>query len=189
MYKIYRYSFPDGKIYIGVTKNTVQYRKDCGYQHNKPLTEAIRSIGFKNVAIDILYETEDKTLAFEEEKRLIAQYNACDPKYGYNVSYGGKNTFEGLKHSEQHKQKMSRLYKGKTWSEEEIQHMRYGHRKERHPVCSLDDDMKIVKRYLSLGDAALDVGGYKSNITKACRSYGKKYKGFYWKLDNGGDVG
>lgn len=181
MYKVYKYTFPDGKIYIGVTKNTIQYRKDCGYQHNKPLTNAIRKVGFRNICVDVLFETEDQMLAFEKEKILIEEQNARNPKFGYNISAGGKNTFEGLHHTEEHKQKMSNLYKGKNWSNDAIKNMRESHKKERKPVCSVSDDGAIIHTYKSLGEAAEDVGGFKSNISRACMNQNKKYKNVYWK--------
>lgn len=58
IYKIYKYTFPNGKIYIGMTKNSIQYRKDCGYQHNIQLRDAIRNFGWKNISVEILEVTK-----------------------------------------------------------------------------------------------------------------------------------
>lgn len=189
MYKVYRYTFPDGKIYIGVTKNTIQYRKDCGYQHNQPLTNAIRSVGFKNVIVDILTETDDKNEAYEKEIYFIDKYKATDPTIGYNISYGGKDTFQGLKHTDAHKKKMSLLYTGKTFSKETIEKMLEAHKKEWKPVDSITENGTVINHYKNLADAAKDVGGYKSNISRACKNPGKPYKGLYWRFATieGGD--
>lgn len=189
VYKVYRYTFPDGKVYVGVTKNTVQKRKDCGYQHNKPLTNAIREAGFKNVKIDILAKTKDRNAAFELEKEYIEQFRATEPEFGYNVSHGGKSTFLGLKHTREHREKMSRLYSGRTFSGETLERMKVAHAKERKPVASVDSGGNVIKQYPCLIAAATDVSGYPTNITRACES-GKPYKGVFWRfLERDGDSG
>ncbi len=39
----------------------------------------------------------------------------------------------------------------------------------------------IIRIYESMGDAAADVGGYKTNISRACANPNAKYKGVFWK--------
>ena len=180
-YKVYKYTFPNGKIYIGVTKNTIQYRNNCGYQHNKPLRQAIRSIGFANVTKEILYESADKLEAFNKEKEYISLLRSDDPSIGFNISKGGISTFEGLKHTKAHREKMSALYMGRTFSDETLKRMKMSHAKERKAVLRISGDGNVIERYESLGDAASAVGGFKSNISRACR-IGKKYKNFLWKF-------
>lgn len=180
-YKVYKYTFPDGKIYVGVTKNTIQYRNNCGYQHNKLLQQAIRSVGFANVTKEILCESADKLEAFNKEKEYIFLLHSDDPSIGFNISKGGKNTFEGLKHTKAHREKMSALYKGRTFSSETLKRMRMSHAKERKEVLCIDDDGNVVERYESLGDAATAIGGFKSNISRSCGT-GKKYKNFLWEF-------
>lgn len=181
-YKIYKYTFPDGKIYIGVTKNTVQYRKDCGYQHNKQLQQAIRNVGMSAIKVDILSEVEDRSAAYEEEKRMIALHNATDPDIGFNVSRGGINTFEGLRHTEEHRKKMSNLLKGRRFSEASLTKMRLSHAKERMSVVAIDADGNVVAEYESIHQAANSVGGYPTNIARACKTAGKQYKGYLWRF-------
>lgn len=31
--KVYKYTFPDGKVYIGMTTKSLEERRDSGYQH------------------------------------------------------------------------------------------------------------------------------------------------------------
>ena len=182
-HKVYMYTFPNGKIYIGVTKHSIEERRDNGYQHNKQLQVAMREAGWKNIKVDILAQCEDQDTAFNKEQEFIAKFNATDPDVGYNKSHGGKSTFQGLHHTEKHRQKMSKLFKGRQFSEETIEKMRRGHAKERRPVSQIDSEGKVVSRFESLLCAARAVDGYQTNIARACKS-GRKYKGFAWKYAN-----
>lgn len=179
-YKIYKYTFPDGKIYIGMTSLSLEQRRDDGYNHNKPLKQALRQCGWQNLAKEILCDGLTKEQACELEKKIIAEMNATDSSVGYNVSFGGKETFAHLKHTEDHKRRMSEMYQGRVFSEQHMQHLKEAHSKERIAVESVDSQGKVIKRYRSLGDAADDIRGHKSNISRACKS-GKAYKAVYWQ--------
>ena len=184
MYKVYKYTFPNGKIYIGTTGKTVEERRDCGYQHNRELQSAMRQYGWKRIRVDILCEFDSKVAAFEAEKKAIADFKSTDPQIGYNKSYGGINTFEGLHHSDEHKEKMSRLYKGKKWSDESLKRMRASHKSERKPVVATNAMSGETMRFESLGTAAAFVFGHKSNISRSCGT-GHIYKGFTWDFERG----
>ena len=188
-YTIYKYTFPNGMVYVGMTKYKVHQRKWYGYHHNSRITAAIKEYGWENVKTDTLYQTDNIDDAYSSEKEWIAKTNSTNPKIGYNISYGGKSTFEGLKHTQQYKEYMSSLYTGRRFSEETLQNMKEAHKKECHAVASLDKHGNAVRHYDSLGEAANDVGGYKTNISRACKT-GKIYKGVFWKeIVEGGDLG
>lgn len=178
-YKVYKYTFPNGKVYIGMTSLSLEQRRDNGYQHNRKLQEAMRLYGWFGFSREVMIDGLTEQQAAKEEQRLIAEYDATNPNKGYNVSLGGRSTFKGLKHSEQHKARMSDLYKGRTFSENSLKKMKEAHAKERIAVRSTDASGSVIKEYDSLGDAANDVGGHKTNVTRACKS-GKPYKGVYW---------
>ena len=183
-YKVYEYIFPNGMIYVGITKNTIQNRRDCGYQHNERLTKAHRLYGWKNVTTIILEDKLSKEAACEREIEYIKKLKADNPNVGFNVSKGGMSTYAGLKHTEEFKRYLSEKYKGRVFSESSLEKMRAAHKKERKPVirCSLDGT-EIVD-FESLGEAASSVGGDRSNITRACIS-GKPYRGYLWKAKGG----
>ena len=110
LYKIYLYKFPDGKVYIGMTKNDLATRRDQGYQHNKPLQEEMRKTGWGNIKTLILEDGLTKESACEREKFYISKFDSTNPKKGFNISKGGKATFKGLHHSKSHRQHLSELY-------------------------------------------------------------------------------
>lgn len=178
--KVYMYEFPNGKIYIGMTTKSLEQRRDNGYQHNKELQAAMRLYGWGSVKKTVLAEFDNIEDAFNEEERQIALHDATNPVIGYNISRGGKSTFTGRHHSEKHKAYMSNLYKGKEFTKEHIQHLKDSHAKERKAVESVDRYGNAIKRYKSLGDAANDIGGHKTNVSRACKNK-KPYKGFMWR--------
>lgn len=184
MYKVYKYTFPNGKIYIGTTGKTIEERRDCGYQHNKELQNAMRTYGWKRVCVDIIGEFNSRDDAFEAEKKAISNFDSTNPQIGYNKSHGGKSTFEGLHHSDEYKEKMSRLYKGKVWSDKSLAKMRTSHKSERKPVVATNTTNGEAIRFESLGAAAEFVSGHKSNISRSCGT-GHVYKGFTWNFERG----
>lgn len=177
---VYMYTFPNGKIYIGMTTKTLEERRDSGYQHNKKLKNAMRSYGWRAIKKTILAEFDNVKDAFLEEERQIAMHDATNPAIGYNISRGGKSTFAGRTHTNEHKSYMSNLYKGKQFTSEHIRHLKDAHAKERKAVASVDSSGNVVKHYESLGCAAEDVGGHKTNVVRACESK-REYKGYYWR--------
>ena len=51
---VYKLTSPDGLIYIGMTKNSISKRIECGYQHNDRLREAGRKFGWRNFKHEVL---------------------------------------------------------------------------------------------------------------------------------------
>lgn len=115
---VYKLTSPDGLIYIGMTKNSISKRIECGYQHNDRLREAGRKFGWRNFKHEVLESGLSYKEAQEREKYYIALNNATIPSKGYNLSLGGKSTFQGLRHSEETRKKMADAQRGKVVSEE-----------------------------------------------------------------------
>lgn len=98
---IYKYSFPDGKVYIGQTVRPVAVRHR---EHITPSTGRV-NVGFweawerfGEADLDVL-ETVEAQSARELVSRLnsleikyIDKYQALDPEYGYNRASGGHGT-------------------------------------------------------------------------------------------------
>lgn len=110
-YTVYKHTFPNGKVYIGITMQDPKKRwgGGSGYRGQAKIYNAILYYGWKNVKHDILYTGLSKEEAEAIEIRLIAQYNST--KNGYNIENGG-NTIGT--HSEETKRKISAGNKGKS---------------------------------------------------------------------------
>lgn len=123
-YTLYKHTFPNNKVYIGITKQNpiIRWRTDgSGYKRNPLMWKAIQKYGWNNIQHEIIYTglTEEEANTLEVE--VITQYNATNPEYGYNIWPGGL-VCSGWAHSEETKQKLSvknkgkRYYEGSAWN-------------------------------------------------------------------------
>jgi group I intron endonuclease len=92
----------NGKVYIGVTES-YQIRKNghlrAALIEEKPLYRAMRKYGLDKFLFEILHENVERDL----EIKIIAQYQANNPKYGYNLTEGGEGTV-GYRHTDETKE-------------------------------------------------------------------------------------
>lgn len=84
-YKVYRHTFPNGKIYFGITLQTLEERKSSGYYHNREMQNAIWEFGWDNIISEIVEENLTKKQALKIEAKLIRKYKTADPQFGYNI--------------------------------------------------------------------------------------------------------
>ena len=106
---IYKYTFPNGKVYIGQTQTTVDNRHKQHMQASKnpyksrlcekaiakygePLLETIEII-----EADDSKEQKISDLLNTAENKWIKTYNSENPIYGYNAKRGGKREGSGRK--------------------------------------------------------------------------------------------
>lgn len=206
---VYKLTSPDGLVYIGMTKNTIARRIECGYQHNKRLREAGRKFGWRNFKHEVLEEHLSHEEAQEREKHYIALADATNPSKGYNISLGGKNTFQGLHHSEETRKKMADAQRGKVVSEETrkrlsavnkgkyrgslsplygksksqetIQKQYDSHRFQMKAIVQLTKDGAFVAEHCSINSAARSVGTSKQAIRCCLRGKSKSCAGYVWK--------
>ena len=209
VWRVYKLTSPEGLIYIGMTKHTVSRRIATGYKHNKRFQEAGEKFGWNNFEKEVLESNLSYEEAEEREKAYISQYKSTDPSIGYNISFGGRNTFEGLRHSAKTRQRMSEVNRGKAVSEETrrklseshigknvgaknpqygkpkspetIQRQYDSHRFQMRPVLQFDMEGNLVGEYCSINSAARHMGTSKQNIMCCLRKKSKSCKGFVWK--------
>lgn len=91
--RIYMYTFPNGKRYIGATCQTLAKRQGKNwqrYQHCTSVWNAIQEFGIESIKQEILFEGEISVQEVKElERGYISQYKTFDPQYGYNTRCGG----------------------------------------------------------------------------------------------------
>lgn len=91
---IYKYTFPDGKVYIGQTRRPPELRHREHFDEtigkvNSKFWKAYQTIGVPE--FEIIETIENKRvqdlvpMLNEAETKYIQQYKATDPQYGYNV--------------------------------------------------------------------------------------------------------
>ena len=91
MYTVYQHIFPNGKRYVGVTRNDVQKR--WGYRgrnyKSQIVGRAIEKYGWENIEHDIFAVCDTKEDAEHLERFLVDYYHTTDPVFGYNILPGG----------------------------------------------------------------------------------------------------
>ncbi len=99
-YSVYVHVFPDGKLYIGATRQEPKkrWKGGGGYRNQKMMYEAILKYGWDNIKHIVLISNLKEDMAMEIERALIEKYNTQDSQYGYNTKDGGQHFGE---HSEQ----------------------------------------------------------------------------------------
>lgn len=114
-YSVYKHTFPNGKVYIGITGRDPKerWKNGKGYRTQSKVNNAILFYGWRNIVHDILYTGLSKAEAEAKEIELIKQYDSV--KNGYNADNGG-STY-GF-HSDETKEKISKSHKGKAIPEE-----------------------------------------------------------------------
>lgn len=192
MYTVYKHTFPNGKVYIGITSQNPnnRWRKGDGYKGNEMLFRAINKYGWENIKHEILNNNLTKEEAEAEEKRLIKQYNSNNRKFGYNICSGGgvnvpteetklkiAKSHIGKTHSEETKRKMSELKKGVCLSEKTRYNMSLSRKgKKRNP---LSEETKEKIRQKHIGKKANEETKKKMSVSHSGKNnamYGKKGK-------------
>lgn len=165
-YCVYKHTFPNGKIYIGITsiKPEKRWRYGKGYKHNQFLTDAVLKYGWDNVKHDILYSGLTKEEAEQKEIELITKHHATNRKFGYNLDNGGNCIG---KHSE-----ATRLKISQNQDPEKLR---------RKKVIQCDLNNNFIKEYRGLREAERETGIPHQNISMCCRK--NKYAqtgGYIW---------
>ena len=92
-YVIYKHTSPNGKCYIGMTRqNPPEKRWGCngnGYCDNEHFSRAILKYSWENIKHEILFTNLTKEEAEQKEIELIAFYDSMNPDKGYNATPGG----------------------------------------------------------------------------------------------------
>lgn len=114
MYVVYKHTTPSGKVYIGITKRKPEYRWNHGngYKNNEHFYRAILKYGWDNIKHEIVENGLTKKQACDLEIKLIAKYDAANPRKGYNNSTGGEYSAVGVHPSAETRRKIGEANKG-----------------------------------------------------------------------------
>ena len=117
MYTVYKHTFPNQKVYIGITCQSVhqRWRNGNAYIHNDYITSAIKKYGWDNIKHEILFTGLTKEEAEQKEIELIALYHSNEHDFEYNIANGGNH--HG-KHSEETKKRISEAHIGMKYGDD-----------------------------------------------------------------------
>lgn len=149
-YTVYKHTFPNNKVYIGITSRKCSDRwgrNGNGYKPKKENTnriyKAIQKYGWDNIKHEILFTNLSKKEACQKEIELIKQYKSNQREFGYNISTGGECSSKGMHHSLQTRKRIgefSKLRKGKN-------HPNYGKIMSDEQKLKISEALKGEKSY------------------------------------------
>lgn len=90
-YTVYKHTSPNGKVYIGITKLSVERRWQewKNYKTSSHFNNAIKKYGWDNIKHEILFTGLSRSEAEAKEIELIAKYDSTNQRNGYNIEKGG----------------------------------------------------------------------------------------------------
>ena len=127
----------NNKVYICVSGYTINHAKSCKISHaiakpkkmklkdaytgKSPFSKAILRYGEYNFKFELLHSRVSKKRAYDLKKRYIKEYDAMNPKYGYNCTTGG---LESFKHADHAKDRISVAHTGRTMPDSYVELMK-----------------------------------------------------------------
>lgn len=134
-YMVYKYTSPDGKVYIGCTSEDMDTRWSKGYCHNSDLRSDIKNFGKDNFKREILASDLTEGDAYSMEQELIHKYRAINSDSIYNISNGGKgNPGYHHTHTEEAKRKIREDSLGRHHTEETKKKLSDTRKGDRNPM-------------------------------------------------------
>lgn len=203
-YIVYKHTAPNGKCYIGVTKNSMEHRAQGGrgYVGNHAFYNAIQKYGWENFSHEILESDLTPEEASEKEKEYIKWYRSLSTENGYNIETGGLTHFrlsEETKRKlslarkgkpmpprgEEYRKKLSASLTGRTFSPEHCKHISEGKRgtqagrnnpRARKVLC-----VETGQVFDTIKEAGIFKGGSPKNIISCCAGRLKTSGGYHWQ--------
>lgn len=123
----------NNKIYIGSTTRGLKFTKfhhksastteenRSKNRNSRPIYKAIKKYGFYNFMYNTMAEFESKKDAYDFKEACIVEFNAMNPKYGYNCTTGRLDKYKMNKET---KEKISKIQTGKTMPDSFISYMK-----------------------------------------------------------------
>lgn len=113
-YYVYVHIFPDGKLYVGSTRQEPKkrWRYGKGYKNSKTVYEPILKYGWDNIKHIVLFSNIDFDRAMIIEQELIKKYDTRNPEKGYNTKCGGQFF---TNHSDDFLEKIKNRMRGNTY--------------------------------------------------------------------------
>lgn len=172
IYFIYKYTFPNGKVYIGQTyKESRRFGRVSSYK-NMLVRKAMDK--YPNFEKDII-EYCSKSNVDEREQFYIKLFNSMNKQFGYNLCSGG--SFNKVL-SDETKKRISEKHKGKKLSKEAIE-------KLSKAVIQIDQKtLDVINRFASVQEASRELGIDMSTISSVCRRKSSTAGGYYWCFED-----
>lgn len=192
----------NGKYYVGQTIRTFEERLKDHLRNNATLFDKIlQKNNLDMFEYGIICNCDNIDELNEMEKYYIKFYNSMAPN-GYNLCYGGGNTF-GYKHREESKLKMSIHKKGrycgeenhfygkhhsletreklkKSWTKERKEKLKERYKTMKHHTVSVIN-VETKEFFNSIKSAGEKYNIEPTHITRVCKGKQGTAGGYHWK--------
>lgn len=160
-FNVYKLTSPDGKVYVGCSKNLKNRWK--GRRYNGLLVAAIEKFGWSSFKKEVVATFDTREEAEAREAEEIAAHNATDECFGYNIATskgrgGVPGAFKGKHLTSEHKGKIAEA-------------------KLRPVEC-----IETGEVYGSIKEAEEATGFGHGCISRVCRGLRKSTHGTHWKF-------
>lgn len=211
----------NGKRYVGKTIKPIEHRFEAhcnaANKNNMYIHNAILKYGRENFTLELIAVVDDRDWKFWE-RYYIKKYRSHYTEGGYNLTYGGdsnpmdipeirerqrlacrnkpyeaKASWLGRHHSQESKDKMSRIQSAICNTEERKEQNHIQHLSQKKKVVMLSDSGEVVRVFESLTDALRFLGKdlrQAGSIGKYVDKFKKdgsraKYLGYSWTYNVG----
>lgn len=198
---IYKYTSPNGKVYIGQTinerKRFNQHKVATDHTH---FHNAIRRYGIDSFKYEVVFRTEledaeqMKAILNSMERFFIKKYNSTNPRFGYNMTEGGDAGCVGVHHwaygkhrDQKTRNKISQSLKGATpWNkgvpitEDQRKKNSEAAKKKSVSVYKYETD-EYLGTYKSLTEAGKVFGVAKANVSAVAKGKYKQCNGYVFR--------
>ena len=185
-YCVYKHTFPNGKVYIGITSKKPEYRwgkNGTAYvrrrkngEYDQPLiAKAILKYGWDNIEHEVLFDGLAKEEAEQKEIELIAEYKSNQIEYGYNIANGGNTSGT---HSKETIEKIRKAKIGKN-------HPFYGTHRSDETKKKISKSVLCIETgeiYDSIKSASEKTNISYNGISDCCRGKHKTAGGYHWEF-------
>lgn len=162
IYFIYKYTFPNGKVYIGQTyKGSGRYGKPMKYKNSMVGNAMSKYPDFEKEIIEYC----SKEQVDELERFYIKKYNSANRLYGYNRDFGGN---EHKQLTDDLKKDLSRIHTNLQVTE----------------IEQYSEQGELIKEWTSIKEASNSLKIERTQLSKALHGHRKTAGGYIWKMKN-----
>ena len=173
-YVVYKHTLrDDGRVYIGQTKNVKNRWIPSAYRYCTRFYRAINKYGWDSFDHKIVLCGLSLDEANVYEELLIEQYDATNPKYGFNLLSGGLNK----KASIETRRKIGKSHLGKKPTSETREKMSRAADNRKVPVMCMETGVV----YDSVSSAMRDTGVDSVGICGCCKGKQSHAGGYHWR--------
>lgn len=191
-YCVYIHTFPNGKVYVGITCTAPErrWRADgSGYRKQPVIYHAIKKYGWENVNHEIIASNLTKDEACKFEMLLIDKLKSNQHEFGYNVDNGGQTSGS---HSPETLEKMRKSMLGeknhnygKDFSKETREKLSLSHKGKKtgadNPAAKSVVCIETGEIFPTTVSAAKAVNVSRGTICSCLLGHSKTAGGYHWK--------